>query len=85
VVFAANFLLELTDFRRKEFHRTSTLGANHVVVAAAVVLMLVPGDAVVERYFAGQATLGQQLQGSIDRGVTDPGVFFLHEAVQFIG
>jgi hypothetical protein len=55
VVFAADLLLQLADFRGKKFDRTAALRADHVVVAAAVVLMLVAGDAVVEGDFAGQA------------------------------
>ena len=85
VVFAANFLLEPADFLGKEFDRTATAGADHVVMAAAVVLVLVARDAVVEGDFAGQATLGQQLQCAVNGGVADPGVFFLDEAVKFIG
>ena len=61
------------------------LGADHVVMAAAVVLVLVAGDAVVKGDFAGQAALGQQLQRAVDGGVADAGVFFLHQAVKFVG
>ena len=85
VVFAADFLLELPDFLRKEFHGAAAVRANHVVMAATVVLVLVTRDAVVERDFAGQTALGQQLQGTIDGGVADAGVFFLHQAVEFVG
>jgi hypothetical protein len=84
VVFAADLLLEASYFLRKEFDRTATTGADHVVMAAAVVLVLVAGDAVVEGDFAGQAAFGQQLQGAVDGGVADAGVSFLYEAMQFI-
>ncbi len=57
VVPAADFLLQLIHFMGKEFHRTAAFGANHVVMAAAVVLMLVAGDAVVEGDFAGQVRI----------------------------
>src|SRR5271154_3841303 len=60
-VLAANFLLDLCRLRRKEFHRRAALGANHVVMAAAIVLMLVARDAVVKSNFAGQPATGQQL------------------------
>jgi hypothetical protein len=85
VVPAADFLLQLVHFARKKFHRTAALGADHVVMAAPVVLVLVAGDAVVEGDFAGQSALGQQFERAVDRGVADAGVFFLHQAVQFVG
>jgi hypothetical protein len=47
VVFVADLLFEATDFLGKEFHRAAALGADHVVMAAAIVLVLVAGDAVV--------------------------------------
>ncbi len=54
-------------------------------MAAPVVLVLVTGDAVVEGDFAGQSALGEQLERAVNRGVADDGVFFLHQAVQFVG
>ena len=50
-----------------------------------VVLVLVAGDAVVESDFAGQAALCQQLQRAVDGGVADAGIFFLHQAMKFVG
>src|SRR6266446_8836272 len=82
VVSAADFLLQLIHFAGKELHRTPAFGADHVVMAAAVVLMLVAGDAVVEGDFAGQSTPGEQLERAVDGGVADARIFFLHEAVQ---
>ena len=75
----------LADVLGKEFDRTAAIGADHVVMAAAVVLVLVACDAVVESDFAGQAALRQQLQRAVNRGVADAGIFFLHQAVQFVG
>ena len=85
MVFAADFLFELADFLGKEFDRTPTVGADHMVMAAAVVLVLVAGDAVVEGHFAGQAALCEKFQSAVNRGVADAGIFFLHQAVQFVG
>jgi hypothetical protein len=59
MIFAADLLLQLADFRRKELDRTAAIGANHVVMVATVVLMLVAGDAVMESNFAGQAAFRQ--------------------------
>jgi hypothetical protein len=61
VVFVADFLFELADFRRKKFDRTAALRAHHMMVAATIVLMFVAGEAVVKRDFAGQTALGKQL------------------------
>ena len=58
---------------------------NHVVMATAVVLVLEARDPVMKSYFAGQATLRQQLQRAVHRGETDFGVFLLHQPVQFVG
>src|SRR5258708_40177344 len=85
VVSATYFLLQLIHFARKEFHRTAAFGANHVVMAAAVVLVLVTGDAIVEGDFAGQSAFGQKLQSAIDSSVTNARIFLLHQAVQFVG
>ena len=85
VVSASDLLLELADFLRKEFHRAAAFGADHVVMAAAVVLMLVAGNAVVEGDLTGESALGEKLQRAINGGVADAGVFFLHEAVEFVG
>jgi hypothetical protein len=85
MILAADVLLQLADFLGKKFDRTATVGANHVVMAAAVVLVFVACDAVVEGDFAGQAALCQQFQRAVDGGISDAGVFFLHQAVEFVG
>ena len=57
VMFATDLLFQPVDLRRKEFHRTAALRTHHVMMAAAVVLMLITGDAVVKSHFARQSTL----------------------------
>jgi len=81
---AADLLLQLIYFLGEKFHRTAAFGADHVMVAAAIVLMLIARNAVVERDFARQSALGEQLECAIDRGITDAGIFLLHQAVQFV-
>src|SRR5271157_142164 len=44
-VFVPDFPFDLSDFFGKEFHRGAALGANHVVMAAPVVLVFVTRDA----------------------------------------
>jgi len=84
VEFAAYFLLQTVDFRGEKLDRTAAPGADHVVVAAAVVLMLETGLAVVEFNFAGQTAFGEQLERAVDGGYSDAGVPRLDQAVQFI-
>jgi hypothetical protein len=61
VVFAAYFLLQPVHFRGEEFDRSAAIGAHHVVMTAAIVLVFVAGNAVVEGDFAGQSAFGKQL------------------------
>jgi hypothetical protein len=85
VVFAADLLFQLTDLLRKELDRTATLSANHVVMAAAVVLMFVTRNPVIKGDFTRESTVGQQLERAIHRCVSDAAIFFLHQTMQFIG
>ena len=85
MVFATDLLLELTDFPGKELDGAATVGTDHVVMAAPVVLVFVTGNAVVEGDLAGQAALRQQFQRAVDRCVADAGIFFLDQAVEFVG
>src|SRR5205085_1073593 len=77
MMLAPNLLFEFANFRREKFDRRAALGAHHVVMAAAIVLMLVAGDSVVERHFAGQAAISKQLQRAINGSESDVPVFFL--------
>ena len=58
-VLVPDLALKLIEIGRKELHRTAALGANHVMVAAAIVLVLIAGNSVVECNHAGEATLGE--------------------------
>ena len=85
VISAADFLFELADFLRKKFDRTAAIGTDHVVMAASIVLMFVAGDAIVKRDLARQAALREELQGAVNRGVPDASIFFLDQAMEFVG
>jgi hypothetical protein len=84
VVAAADVFFEFPDFVGKEFDRAAAIGADHVVVAAAIVLVLITRDAVVEGDFTGEVALGEQLQGAVDGGVADPGIFLFHETMELV-
>ena len=83
-MFATDFFFQFVHFAREKFHRAATFSADHVMVAAAVVLVLVARDAIVKRNFAGQAAFGKKLQGAVHRGVTDARVFLLNQAMEFV-
>jgi hypothetical protein len=83
-MFPSNFLLQAIHFRREELNRTAAFGADHVVMAPAIVLMLIAGDAVMKSDFARKTALGQQFQGAIDRGEADPKVLLLYQPVQLV-
>lgn len=83
-VFVSDLLLDFSDFLRKEFDRSAALGAHHVVMTAAVVLVFVTRYAVVKGNFAGQAATCQKLQRSVDGGETDARVGFLDQPMQFV-
>lgn len=85
MVLVSNLLLDFSDFFREKFHRSAALGAHHVVMTAAVVLMLIARDAVVKGDFAGQATTREKLQRAVHGGETDAGVGLFDQAVQFVG
>jgi hypothetical protein len=85
VVSTPDFLLQLVYLLGKKFNRTATLRADHVMVTAPVVLMLVPRYAIMKCNFAGQAAFRQQLKRAIDRGEADARVFLVYEAVQVVG
>ena len=84
VVLAPDFLLQFADLGREEFDRATALGADHVMVIAAVVLVLIPRHTVMKCDLTGQTALGQQLQGPIHGGEADPGVFLFHEAMELV-
>jgi hypothetical protein len=85
MVLAADLLLDFSYLGREKFHRGAAFGAHHVVMAAAVVLVLEARNAVMKSDFTGQSTTGQQLQRPVDGGKSDACVFLLDQSVQFVG
>jgi len=84
MMLAADFLFDLSDFLGEKLDRRTAFGADHVVMIAAVVLMLVAGDAVVEGDLAGQSASGEKFQSSVDGGETDARIGLLDQAMQFV-
>src|SRR5262245_3618896 len=84
-VLAADLFFQFADLRRKEFHGSAAFGADHVMVAATIELVLVAGGAVGEGNGAGQSAFGQQLERAIDGGEADLGVSLFDEAEELVG
>ena len=58
--------------------------AHHVVMAAAVVLVLVAGNAIVEGDFTRQSALGQQLERAVYGGESNARIALAHELVKLL-
>jgi len=84
-MFTSYFLLQAIHLGRKEFHRTATFRADHVMMATAIVLVLIACDTVMKCYFTGQSAFGQELKRAIHSGKADLGILFLYQSVQFVG
>jgi hypothetical protein len=85
MVLASDLLLDFSDFLGEKFDRCAALGADHMVMTAAIVLVLITRNAVVESDFAGQPATGEEFQRAVDGGEADAGIGFLDQAVQFVG
>jgi len=83
-VFVSDLPFDRSDLLREKFDRSAALGAHHVVMTAAVVLVLVTRDAVVKSNFAGQSATCQKLQRPVDGGETDARIGFLDQSMQFV-
>ncbi len=76
--------LDRSDLLREKFDRSAALGTYHVVMTAAVVLMLVTRDAVVKGNFAGQSATSQKLQRPVDSGESYARIGFFDQPMQFV-
>src|SRR5882724_11452545 len=85
MVFASDLFFQLVHLRREKLDRCVALRADHVMVVAAIELMFIARHAVRERDSAGQATLCQKFEGTVNRGETDLGVFLADQAEKLVG
>jgi len=85
VVLSPDLLLDLFNLGRKELNGAATFGTDHVVMGAAIVLMLVSSDAIVKCKFGRKSALGEELESAIDRGESNLRVLLLHQAMEFVG
>jgi hypothetical protein len=84
MIFAANLFFQLAQLRREELDGRIALGADHVVVAASVELVLITGRAVRKWNCAGQAAFRQQFKRTVDRGESNLGIFLAHQAKKLV-
>ena len=75
-------VLDCFQFGREELDDAATLGTDHVVVVLMFVIMFVVGDAIAKANFAREPCFRQQLQGAIDRCLSDARVFLSDQAVK---
>src|SRR5258708_1215477 len=85
MVFAPDLFFQLVYLRREKLYRRVTFRADHVVVIAAIELVLITRHAVGERNGAGQSAFRQQLERAVNGGEADLGIFFAHEAKKLVG
>ena len=84
LVFASHLAFDALDVGGEKFDRAAALGTDHVMMVAAIVLMLVAGDAIVEGDFAGQAAFGQKLQRAVYRRKADALILLAHQTVEIV-
>jgi len=84
LMLAANVVLNVLDLGGKKLNGDATLGTNHMMVVAAIVLVLVARDAIVERHLAGQAAFRQKLQRSVYRREPDAVILLLDQPIEFV-
>lgn len=66
-----HLILQSLDLGRVELDHTAAVSADHVVVMLMVIVMFVIGLVVAKTDLTGKARVGQQLERSIDRSLTD--------------
>lgn len=81
---APNLLFDLPNLLGEELYRGAALRTDHVVMAAPVVLVLVPGDPIMEGDLAGQPAARQELQRPVDGSKTDARIGLLDQPVEFV-
>jgi hypothetical protein len=76
-------LLQFFDGLVLELDDRVTPRANQVVMVLTGQRVLIAGLTVMQQDLAGQTRLGEQLEGTVDRGVADAGMAGLNLQVQF--
>jgi hypothetical protein len=84
-VLPGDFLLKLFYARVLEFDDLPTADADQVIVMLIQVTGFIACLAISEMALLGDAAFSKQLQGPVNGGITDPGVFTAQAQVKFFG
>jgi hypothetical protein len=85
IMLSRNILLQLFNARVSKLDNGAAGRADEMVVMLLAAAWLVAGLPVTEMPFLGKAAFGKQLEGAVDRSVTDIGVFLAQSEVEFFG
>ena len=79
-------VLDGFEFGGVKLDDLAALRTDHVVVMLVFVVVFVVGASIAEPDFACEPRFGEEFQGSIDGGLADARIFFLHQTVEiFVG
>jgi hypothetical protein len=85
-VFGGHRVLYRFEFGGKELDDLAAFGTDHVIVVLVFVVVLVMRTAIAKTHFARKSSFREKFEGTIDGGLTDARVLFLHQAVKvFVG
>ena len=81
-VLGGHRILYRLQLSRKELDDAATLRTDHVIVVLMLVVVLVVSDAITKANLASESCLCQELQGAINRCLSDVGILLSDEAVE---
>ena len=84
-VFLRDFLLKFFNQRVVKFDDFAALGADHVVMMAVHVLVLVTFLSVAKVQFCRQPALGEKGEGAINGRKSYPGLVCCYQVIEFFG
>jgi len=79
-------VLQSFQFSGVELNDLSAFGTDHVIVMLVLIVVLVMRPAIAKAHFTCEASLGKELERTIDRGLPDTWIFLLDQSVKiFVG
>ena len=84
-VLPGNFVLEFFNAGVFEFNDLATGDADQVIVMFVLTARFVAGLAIAKMTLFGDTAFGKELQGAMDGGITDAGVFPAQAKVKILG
>ena len=77
-------VLDGFEFSGVELDDLAALGTDHVIVMLMFVVMLEVRTSITKTNFTRESGFGQDLEGSIDGGLTDGRIFFFNELIKIL-